>query len=172
MKSILKKLSVLFSVILLAASFVGCSAGEKTFSKAGVSITLTEKFVEKEYITQTCYYESPDMLVMVLKEEFDVFPGVGDWSVEQYTTTTIQVNGLKVEYEMSDEGYAYFEYEKTLSGNDYKYLATCHKSDDAFWLIQFASFTKNYDDLKADMFNYANSITFVTQSASESVEKV
>lgn len=160
MKKILKNVLVLLITITVFV-FTGCSASAKTFSKEGMSIELTNDFVEKEYISMTCYYESPEMLVMVLKEEFSLNPSVKNWSIMQYAQAVGNANRLtSVDIYTSENGYAFFEYAKSSSGNDYTYFATCHKADDAFWLIQFGCFTKDYDDLKGDMEKYANSIVF------------
>lgn len=166
MKKLLKRILVL-TIAVATFVFAGCFGSPKTFSKEGMSIELTDQFVEKEYISMTCYYESPEMIVTVLKEEFSLNPSVESWTLTKYAQTVVSVNGLTdVEISKSEQGYAFFEYSKTVSGKDYTYFATCHKSEDAFWLIQFACFTKNYDSQKSNMEKYADSITFGTSSTS------
>lgn len=173
MKNILKRISVLCTVALLAICFVGCAFGaKKTFSKAGVTITLTDKFIEKELVSQTAYFESTEMVVTLLKEEFTLLVGLENWTLKKYAETTISGNGLTAEVVETEKSYVYFEYEKTVSGNDYKYLATCHKADDAFWLIQFGCFSKNYDKLQEDMFKYADSVTFGAETVSSEANAV
>lgn len=161
MKTIWKRMSVLLTLLLTLTMSFACSfGGAKKFSKAGATITLTNRFIEKEIVSQTAYFESTEMVVTLLKEEFTLFAGLKSWTLEKYAETTIAGNGLKAETVKTEKPYVYFEYEKTVSGNDYKYLATCHKADDAFWLIQFGCFSKNYDKLREDMFKYADSVTF------------
>ena len=167
MKNIWKRMSVLLTLLLTLTTFFACSLGlDKKFSKAGVTITLTDKFIEKELVSQTAYFESTQMVVTLLKEEFTLLAGLENWTLKKYAETTISGNGLTAEVVETEKSYVYFEYEKTVSGNDYKYLATCHKADDAFWLIQFGCFSKNYDKLQEDMFKYADSVTFGAETVS------
>ena len=155
------KTVLLTFILVFTFVFTGCFSGPKTFSKAGMSITLTNRFTEKEYISMTAYYESSDMLVTVLKEDFASYPSVSTWSVSKYAQNVVQANRLSgIDIQLSESGYAYFEYAKTVSGNEYSYFATCHKAQDAFWLIQFAVFTKDFEEKMDTIWQYANSITF------------
>lgn len=163
MKRKIFKSLITFTLALITFIFSGCIflAQPKTFTKAGVSITLTNAFVEKEYVTMTCYYESPQLVVTLLKEEFTMLSGLEDWTLMEYAETTIKGNKLTDSVAaMSEDGYAYFEYQKELSGNNYSYYATCHKTGDAFWLIQFGCLSKNFDNLYESILKYAKSITF------------
>lgn len=59
MKKYIKAMVVLLAVSLLCGcSFVGRlgTAKEKVFSKAGMSITLTEDFKEQDIVSQTAVY--------------------------------------------------------------------------------------------------------------------
>ncbi len=162
MKKAIKRLSVLLMTVLLAVSFVGCSLfKEKTFTKEGMSITLTGQFVEQEYVTQTVCYVSPKVVVTALKEEFTMLAGFEGWSLVEYASTTIANNKLNCRY-YGAKGYVYFVFEKEVSGKDYTYYAACYKSTDAFWLVQFGCETKNYEDLQDTMIKYAESVTFET----------
>jgi len=160
MKNVIRKLSVLFMTVILAVSFFGCSLfKEKTFTKEGMSITLTGQFVEKEYVTQTVCYVSSKMVVTALKEEFTMLAGLEGWSLTEYASRTIASNKLSCG-SYAAKGYVYFVFEKEVSGKDYTYYAACYKSTDAFWLIQFGCETKNYEDLLDTMIKYAETVTF------------
>ena len=59
------KSTVAVSVLLIACLLCGCSffsglgaAQEKEFTKAGMSITLTDDFVEQDIVSQTAVYSS------------------------------------------------------------------------------------------------------------------
>ena len=164
MKKFLRNVIVVpfFALMLL---FVGCVGGSpKTFTKEGMSIELTDKFVEKEHITMTCYYETSDMFVAVLKEEFSSYIS-SSLSLTKYAEKVISANKMDgIEVFLSEKGYAYFVYSKEASGNEYTYYATCHKAEDAFWLIQFGIFSKNYEDKLETIQKYANSIAFETET--------
>lgn len=153
--------AVLASLICLCA-VAGCTISPKTFEKAGMQITLTTAFYEKEMVSQTAYYESRTAVVVALKEEFSSLPGASDYTLSDYTDLVISGNRISAEtHTREGKGYEYFTYEKTVSGNDYFYLATTHKTDDAFWLIQFGCFTKNKDNKTETFLEWADTITFV-----------
>lgn len=158
--------SALLAIIMIA--FIGCStpAKAKTFEKAGMSIELTNEFTEKEMVQFTACYMSSTVIVTVLKEEFSLAQGFENYTLMQYAGLVIRNNQIDVTAQMSeDDKYAYFRYDKTVTGKDFTYWATCFKSDDAFWLIQFACETKNYEEMAATFEKYADSVTFVVDDA-------
>lgn len=152
--------AVLSAMLAVCIAFSGC-VSEKKFEKAGMSITLTSAFHEKELAAYTSYYESVDVIVLTLKEEFSLLSGMEDKTVSEYTDMVLTNNKLSAE-KLTREGkaYMYFTYEKTVSGKDYYYLATTHKSDDAFWLIQFACVKDNKEKFTEDFLGWADSVAF------------
>ena len=155
MKKLIAMILVVCSVMLLAS---GCDLfkKEKTFSKSGMSITLTEDFVEKDRITFTSTYESDDIIVTTLKEEKSL---LGDMSVDLdgYTKLVIKANNL-TNLPQHKDGLTYFEYEKEASGKEFHYYAFTFEGEDAYWLIQFACEQKNHEKLEETIFKYAKSV--------------
>ena len=157
--------------VALACIFAltGCSffqAKEKTFEKAGMRITLTSDFVEKEIVSQTVYYESRKVIVTALKEEFSMLAGLENYSLEEYTDLTISGTRLSAQAEQREgKDYLYFSYEKNVSGNQFFYLATTHKMSDAFWLIQFACFLGEKEKYTETFLSWADTITEAQPSA-------
>ena len=172
MRKVIKTLTALLVSVLTAFSFVSCTLNSlfppKTFTKEGMSITLTVLFEEKEYEDQTVCYYSPGVVVFALKEEFSKTEGLREFSLDDYASAVISVGELDCEYAFSEKGYAYFEYAKELDGSQYNMYATCHKTEDAFWLIQFACFTESYEKLKPEVLSFAESIVFGEETALES----
>ena len=126
------------------------NAKDKTFSKAGMSIVLTEKFTEKEQAAYTSAYDSERVAVFTLKEEFTLQEGLGDLSLNQYAQLVIEAN--KLDAETKKEGdLTYFQYTKQANGKDNNYYAYVYKSADAFWLIQFACESK-YNETTTELF--------------------
>ena len=164
-----KNLIVLALILILAltiTALAGCNlfaAKEKTFSKAGMSIVLTEAFVEKEAAGQTVAYESKKAVVMVVKEEFTLFQSLGvstDISLQEYAELVISGGGLTgVSVEVKN-GLTCFEYKKTVDGKDLSYFATVFRGSDAYWLIQFSAETKNYNGLLDTFITWAKSVSF------------
>lgn len=160
MKKIVKISAVIALVLALVMIFTACDLfkpSEETFSGNGFSITLNSSFVEKELASMTAYYESQKVIVTVLKEELSLFSGYDVDTLNDYAELVISANSLENVDVLEKDGLVYFEYEKSTNGKDFKYLATVHKGSDAFWLVQFASESKNYDTLRSDMEGYAKS---------------
>ncbi len=152
---------MLITVFLGSCSLVG--AKPETFTKSGMSITLTDDFFEDEYVGYTSCYRSQKIQVFVLKEFFGVLSSVIDSSaanaLRKYTELLIEVNKSDADIRTAD-GLTYFEYDYADGGNNYTYVCYTYKSNDAFWLIQFAFFTRNYDSLRSTVKEYAASVTF------------
>lgn len=150
-------LFVLVCAILSLFALTGCQK-EKTFSAAGMTITLTTKFKEVENINFTACYERNDVLVVMRKEEFSLL-GTSKYTVQEYAWEVIDLNG-RDSYTKNEEDYVSFTYEATAGGKDFYYYNTCFKTHDAYWLIQFACETKSVDKLQDDFEKWANSIVF------------
>jgi len=137
-------------------------AKTKEFTKAGMTLSLTSDFYEKEMASQTAYYESQKYIVTVLKEEFTIFESIGistDISVKEYAKLVIDNNMIDSATEEKDN-LTFFKYEKTINGKQFSYFATVHKSSDAFWLIQFACESKNAEDSQDLFIEWAQTIEF------------
>ena len=152
--------------MLLVGTLSGCSmfgAKEKTFSKAGMSITLTSDFEEKELESLTVYYESSNAIVAVLKEEFTLFDSLDlaaeDLTLNDYADLVLANNGLNAEIKEAN-GLVYFNYEKDANGKSNTYLATVYKADDAFWLIQYCCPTDDYQKMEPGFIEWAQTVTF------------
>ncbi|MDE6598309.1 MAG: hypothetical protein K2K60_06695, partial [Clostridia bacterium] len=163
----MKKKFLIFTAATVAAllcliGIAGCKPKAKTFEKAGMQITLTSSFNEKEYIGQTVCYQSAKVIVFAVKEEFTSFDS--DLTLKAYTTRVLYANNMqfKASFEREGQEYLYFTYEKAVSGQNYYYMATTHKGPDAFWLIQFACFTSDKDKYTESFFKWADSVTFLT----------
>lgn len=165
------KIATLFSIILaLCFSFSACgkkSAPQtKTFKKLEMQITLTDEFIEKTHLSQTVYYESIDVIVTALREEYNLFPS--SYTVEDYANAVITNNVLEDTEVFIDNkhDYAYFSYEKEVNSQELYYFATCHASDTAFWLIQFCCTKEDKPELLDTFKTYASSVKFEIETIS------
>lgn len=153
----------MLSLLVCLGILAGCSQ-EKTFEKAGMQITLTSNFHEKDYVSMTAYYESRDAIVTVLKEEFSLVDGFKNYTLTQYTNTVLKANKLTAAVSTREgKDYQYFTYEKSVSGKDFYYLATTHKASDAFWLIQFACVVSDKDSYTEKFLGWADTVVFGAQ---------
>lgn len=158
-----KTVAIILVLCALLVTLTACfGEKDKEFSKAGMTITLTNKFTEKEIVSQTAYYESLYTIVTCLKEDFSAFDYGSGLALDDYTSMVLENNNLDVETEFNQEhNYWYFSYERTVSGKQFYYFATTFKSNDAFWLIQFACDASNKDKYQACFEKWAGTVTFI-----------
>lgn len=162
MKKILANIALMIVICTLVLTTAGCSLSdpeEKSFSKAGMTITLDDSFVEQDIVTQTAYYVSREAIVTALKEDGST---IADYTVTDYAELVCTVNNLDTGRVATKDGYAEFSYEKEVSGKDYYYYARCFKNGTDFWLIQFACETKNTEEYTPIFDTWASSVTFET----------
>lgn len=152
-------LSFLLAIIMLSSCMM-LGEKEKVFTNSGLSVTLTDKFHEKEHISFTGYYQSSDMLVVTIKEEFSHLQQMDiseNSTITEYLELVIYANQHSSKVEQKD-GIYYFTYESEVSGKDFKYLATAVKSNDAFWLVQFGVLKDSFEKYEETIFKYADSV--------------
>ena len=158
------KITLCFVICAIALSVVGCSLldvvnepQDKDFSKAGMTITLTDEFTEQELVTHTAYYVSQKAIVVILKENDS---RLNQYDVEEYAELVCQAydfdsNTIKVKND-----YAELTYEKELNGKEYYYYYRCYKNGNDFWSIQFACETKNTEEFQPIFEKWANTTRF------------
>lgn len=163
-------------LILIVAAVVGAVAGYsiipglfsnktldvKTFSSNGITITLTDEFKETNIGNYTVAYDSKNVAVFALKEEFTLADGFGDYTLEQYADLVIQANNLGSAEIKTVEGLTHFEYDFTnpQTNDAYRYFSYVYKTNDAFWLIQFATLNENVDEYAQQITKWAKSVEF------------
>ena len=150
---------ILLSMILLVA---GCAAKEKTYESHGIKITMQEGFNEKSLVSATVYLESIDSIFTALKEEFTILGQAGldkDSTIEEYLTLVNAANNANYEIKTSGD-LKYFTYESDVSGKTFYYLATAYKTDDAFWLCNFAAEAKNKEKFEPLFLKWAKTVEF------------
>jgi hypothetical protein len=152
---------VLGTVIGVGSALIGIFGSlnkEKTFTCEGMSITLVGNFREVEYEGFTTCYDSNKVAIFALKEDFSLADGLEDYTIRQYGEAVIESNDFIASLKNS-EGLTYFEYQGT-SNQVYNYYAFIFKTDDAFWLIQFATPESEAEEYEAKIFEWAKTIKF------------
>ena len=145
MKKRIVALMCIFVMLTGILTSCGGAAKPKVFSKAGMSITLTEAFTEKVNEEMTAYYESKYVIATCLKEEYASFGITEDFmTLDEYADTVIEVNNITADV-VNEDDLTYFRYDKTVEGGDASYLGFVYKTSDAFWLIQFGCETKFFE---------------------------
>lgn len=133
----------------------------KTFTAEKMSITLTEEFQKSEFEGFTAAYTSEKVAVFALKEPFSLIDSFESYTAEQYAEAALQANGLASADPQTTDGLTHFEYERAIGdSNDlYRFFAYVYKADDAFWLIQFATPTKEAKEIAPQIAEWAKSVT-------------
>ncbi len=168
MKQIIKRVLLSCCICIgIIAGLCGCAnnSTSKKFEKAGLTITLTTDFYEKEHVEYTAYYASDKMIVVTVKELFTSFEKVGEnaemMSVEEYATLVIDTyqNFYNSASEISVEnGMVSFTYENDALGKDYQFVWYGFKAVDAFWAVQFGCVESDFDNLQSQMLAYAKTV--------------
>lgn len=164
------------ALILIIAAVVGAVVGfsitsglfsnktpdVKTFYSNGMTITLTEEFKKMDIENYTVAYDSKNVAVFALKEEFTLADGFEDYTLEQYADLVIQTNGLGSAEIKTVAGLTYFEHNFTnpQTNDDYRYFSYVYKTNDAFWLIQFTTLNENADEYAQQITAWAKSVEF------------
>ena len=165
------KLKLLPLLLALTMLLCGCAAEAtpaepvaQTFDRAGMHITLTDGFIEKDHVSYTACFTSDDIAVFTLLEEYSLFDNTdfsAASSLEEYAGLVWSANQFSGNVPLVVDGdLKYFEYDFISNGNEYTYRTYVFKAAEGFWLVQFASFTDRYEELKDTMHGYAASIVF------------
>lgn len=160
--------AVFVAVGAVAGYFIGtlinkdsAKAEAKDFSSNGMTITLTEDFVEREYIGYTAIYTSSDVGVGVIGEAFSLMPGFENYTTQQYAQIVMQNNGKYAEIKTED-GLVYFEFDNSDPTTNvvYHYVAYAYKTSNSFWLVQFSTTEAKVDDYAESITKWAKSVRF------------
>ena len=133
----------------------------KQFSAEGMTITLTEAFKSTQISDFTSCYESKEVLVMNTKQSFAEIPGLKNMTLEEYRTALTA--NVQADREMKDYGgIPGFEYDYTSPDykESYHYRVYLFKTDDAFWIVEFATRQNKFSSWEAKIGEWAKTVTF------------
>lgn len=138
----------------------------KKFSSDGMTITLTDEFLKTDIEPYTVAYDSKNVAVWALKEEFTLADGFEDNTLEQYADLVIKANNFGSVEIKNVDGLTYFVYKSTSPETNavYQYYSYVYKADDAFWLVQFATLDENVEKYTSQITEWAKSLEFSDQN--------
>ena len=155
------------TIITIAAVVIGVVIGlfssgmfnfgtisEKTFTKEGFEITLTDEFRESELEGFFTCYESKTAFAFVVREEKEIF---GDITLDEYADLILDANertGLK-KNEKGD--FIWYSYTDTPDSQELYYLSVCCEGKDHFWVITFSTPEVNQEDFHPKFIQWAES---------------
>lgn len=162
-------------IILLVAFIVGSGSGKlvtslllsdvmvesEVFSFDEMKITLTNEFAETDVDGYTVCYVSEKVLVLALKESYELVDGFENYTLEEYGNLVITNNNLESKCQLqSDDGLTYFKYQYTDSEKNttYDYFSVVYKGTDAFWMMQFVTDEEDTADYQQHLAEWAKSV--------------
>ena len=148
-------LGIVIGLLLTRGLFDTVSASPKSFTKDEFQITLTDAFTPTEEAGFFSFYRSSSVIVFSLREEKALF---GNITIEEYGELVLAANGRTGCTMNQDAGFIWFEYTDTPEEQEIYYLAVCCQSEDAFWIVNFATPTANRDQHQETFLNWARSI--------------
>lgn len=151
-------LVALLAIGLISTLIVGSPGSDdgKVFTGDGYKITLTEDFAETYVSGYTAAYESENVFVLVLNDEF---AGSEDYTLSEYAELVMISNGGDYDLKWKN-GIPYFEYSYEDGYETYHYIATMHQGPDSFWLVQFVTVEEDASKYRSDIFGWAGSLRF------------
>ena len=157
-------------VVLIIAFIVGVVIGvaknfitfSETFSYEEMSITLTSDFTKVDSDDFEAAYASDNMAVFVLKEAFSLVAGFDKYTLDDYTNLVKKSNGYSSAITKRENGLTFFKYEATNpeTNEEHVYYTYTYKSDEAFWIVQFAVEKSEAAKYYEEIVEYAKSVTF------------
>lgn len=148
---------IAFVTVFSFLNLISKNYGEKTFSKSGLTITLTAEFYEDEMEPFTAFFDSENIGVFAIKEEFAQFQNNKSLSLKEYAE--IVIDNFQVDAEVKEaDGLTSFTFNEYVDGEEYTYFATIYRSNDALWLLQFVCESTKYEELKPTIIQYAKSV--------------
>lgn len=153
---------------LIAAVIIGIALGlvdiyvldapkEKDFSAQGMTITLTDEFRKFNYDEYTAVYDSENVEVFIFKMDTSE-----EDSLAEYAESFAVYCGLTSDDIKTADGLTHFTYTNVNSENnvEYQYAVYLYETDDAFWVIQFATTKKDANDYADEIQEWAKSVSF------------
>ncbi len=126
---------------------------EQYFESEGLGIWLPMDFSETYIEGYTTCYTSDSAVIVMLKEDFQIFANIENFDFDAYVKLVYEANSDKnpspLNYE--DIGVPYCEYKTEKFG----YLTAMYEGADAYWIVQFICDASTYDENKADFLDWA-----------------
>lgn len=157
---------IIFIVALIIGIIIGLlpflrSIGankERVFTYDDMSITLNGSFKKTYYEGFTVSYENNDTIILMLQEKFSLDPSFEDLTLDEYAQIIISKNDINAQIKKyEDLTYFSYSYYSSEDSQTFYYYDFVYKTNDAFWLIQFAGWNENSEE---QSINFAKTINF------------
>jgi hypothetical protein len=161
----MKKIVLLFMILVFTMGLSACSSADKEFSDIGVTITLNDTFIEKDVIQAPLYLESQEYIFTGLRESYSSLVPYSIINLEDYIEAVLTNNGHgNTSYEaMTDDDdnvlYLYAYYHATVEDMDFGYMLIVMQGSEHFYTMNFGCLEDNLDDSKDQFMDWAETIT-------------
>ena len=165
----MKKILLGTLCLLLTFFTISCALlpkpSEKVFSEEDLSLTLDDSFSSLETTEQILSLVSERYGYAVTAHKDDFFMWEENesqdppMSLEDYGRHCIEENELEASVTSQGDLPCYI-YEKEINGTSFTYLAVLYMTEAAYWNIQFACRTKDFEKAKTDFLKYAQDVSF------------
>lgn len=139
----------------------------KNFSAAEMNIVLPKDFtpITGRDDLIACYGTN-DVSVYIQKEPITEDSELKLYDLNNYRFNLLHKNGLTYADLKNTEGNAYFVYDyvNEASNVTYTFYTFTYQSDNAFWIVQFATEKVNASKFEADIIQWADTVTFAEQT--------
>ncbi len=160
----MKKHLAFILAIAFVLSLVSCVPnGYKKFSCQEMTITLPDRFIEDTLEGYTIGFNSPEAAILALKESFEDYPVLRDYTLTKYAELVTSNNtNLQMTPPENIDGiittqHSFFNTEEQVN---YVYLSAMFRSNEGFWLIQFACPEEKFETMKPYFIEWAKSVSF------------
>ena len=92
-----------------------------------------------------------------LKEPFE---NLSEFNLTENSTEEDYAKLSIESYNLDSDDVTYFTYEKEVDGKKYFYLASVHKSTDAFYLVQYICLSKNKEKYEPKFLTWDKTVKF------------
>ena len=132
---------------------------ENVYTVGDLSITLSDGFKEFEVEGAEYALMSDTVGVVVFKELFSVFTQVdpNELTLEQYAQALIIANEFGDIEVREKDGITYFLHE---GDNGFTYYTCVLRGTDAFWRINFYTYTEHFEEMLPQFAQWASGVTF------------
>ncbi len=157
----MKKVFTLATAMLCLFTLTACKPAVQEFSGSGITISLTEEFIEKEVIQAPFYLESTRHIFMGMRESKTDLTGINIHTLTEYIEAVMENGGVTAEVSTYDEGdvlFMYAYYTKTVSEVQYGYMLLVMEGANYFYTMNFGCLQKNLEASKSQYLEWAATI--------------
>ena len=163
-------ISFVIGIIVADVPILEIFSKTKTYTADELNIVLPKDFtaISGRDDLVACY-SSNDVSIYIKKEAITEDSYLEMYDLDNYRLNILHENGMKYEELKNIEGNPYFMYDylHEASGVTYTFFTFAYKTDDAFWMVQFATEKENVAEFEADIIQWADSVTFTEQAESK-----